>query len=136
MKSNPVVNQTDRGAVAVELALVLVVLIPLVFGIIQFGMYFNQQQGVHAAAREGARVASLPTSTAGQVQARVRDALDDVAGIDPSSASITISPATCLNHSGETITVTVSAGNFNFNIPFVPGLGSHARQAKGKFRCE
>ena len=129
-------RHNDRGAVAVELALVLVILLPLVFGIIQFGMFFNQKQGVHAAAREGARLASLPTSTSAQVQSRVRDALGDVAGINPLTASITISPASCVNHTGETITVTVNAGDFDFAIPFVPGLGSQARTGTGKFRCE
>jgi len=136
VESNTEHKRGDRGAVAVELALVLVILIPLVFGIIQFGTYFNEKQGVHAAAREGARVASLPTSTSGDVRSAVTAALDGVAGIDAQSASISISPASCLNNSGQTITVIVSAGNFDFSIPFVPGLGSHALTGKGAFRCE
>jgi len=47
----------------VEFALIMPFLLMLVFGVIQFGTLFNRQQGMHAAAREGARVAALPSST-------------------------------------------------------------------------
>lgn len=50
---------SDEGASAVETSLVLPVLILLVFGIIEFGLLFNRLQGVHAAAREGARLGSI-----------------------------------------------------------------------------
>jgi Flp pilus assembly protein TadG len=49
----------DRGAAAVEFALVLPILIVLVFGIIQYGIYFWARQSAVAAAREGARRASV-----------------------------------------------------------------------------
>jgi hypothetical protein len=45
------------GAAAVEFALVSTILFPLLFGIIQYGLYFNDslnaRQGVRQAAREG-----------------------------------------------------------------------------------
>jgi hypothetical protein len=47
----------DRGASAVELALVSVVLFPLLFGIVDYGMWFgdslNTRQGVREAVRRG-----------------------------------------------------------------------------------
>lgn len=47
----------DDGAAAVEFALVSTILFPLLFGIIQYGLYFNDslnaRQGVRQAAREG-----------------------------------------------------------------------------------
>ena len=49
----------DAGASAVELALVLTVLIYFLFGTIQFGIAYNRYQGLQAAAREGARIASI-----------------------------------------------------------------------------
>lgn len=61
----------EEGASAVEFALVLSLLFMLVFGIIQFGMAFNRTQGLHAAAREGARVAAVG-GTQSDVQARAR----------------------------------------------------------------
>src|SRR6478672_11218012 len=49
----------SRGAAAVEFALVLPVLVALVFGIIQYGIYFWARQSAVAAAREGVRRASV-----------------------------------------------------------------------------
>ena len=53
----------ERGAAAVEMAIVLPLLILILFGIVEFSIYFNRLQGLQAAAREGARVAALPQST-------------------------------------------------------------------------
>lgn len=49
----------DRGAAAVEMALVLPLIVFLVFGIIDFGRMFNAQITLTEAAREGARATSL-----------------------------------------------------------------------------
>jgi Flp pilus assembly protein TadG len=49
----------ERGAVAVELALVLPLLMVLVFGVIDFGRLFNAQVTLTQAAREGSRVAAV-----------------------------------------------------------------------------
>jgi Flp pilus assembly protein TadG len=56
-------NKDERGASAVEFALLAPILFMLVFGIIQLGMAYHRQQGLEAASREGARTAQ-----------RVRDA--------------------------------------------------------------
>jgi hypothetical protein len=53
----------ERGAAAVEFALVVPLLILLVFGIIEFGMAFKDSLTVASATRTGARTASaLPRS--------------------------------------------------------------------------
>lgn len=49
----------DRGATAVEFALLLPVLLLLVFGIIDFGRALNAQITLTQAAREGARLDAL-----------------------------------------------------------------------------
>ncbi len=49
----------DRGATAVEFALVLPLLLLLVFGIIDFGRALNAQITLTQAAREGARLEAL-----------------------------------------------------------------------------
>lgn len=61
----------ERGASAVEFALIASLLFLIVFGIIQFGLAYNRVQGLQAATREGARIGSLPTSD-------VQDMLDRV----------------------------------------------------------
>jgi Flp pilus assembly protein TadG len=47
----------ERGAAAVELALVMPILVMLLFGIIEFARVWNVRQTMTDAAREGARVA-------------------------------------------------------------------------------
>ena len=49
----------DRGAVAVEFAILLPVLLLLIFGIIDFGRALNAQIALTQAAREGARLDAL-----------------------------------------------------------------------------
>ncbi len=63
----------DRGAVAVEFALLLPVLLLIVFGIIDFGRALNAQITITQAAREGARLAALGDTIA-QVQSRATTA--------------------------------------------------------------
>jgi Flp pilus assembly protein TadG len=52
-------RRRDRGAAAVEAALVLPLLLMLVFGMIDFGRMLNAQLRVTEGAREAARAASL-----------------------------------------------------------------------------
>ncbi len=49
----------EHGAAAVEFALVLVLLLTLLFGIIQYGFYFYSASTGSAAAREALRRASV-----------------------------------------------------------------------------
>jgi len=52
----------ERGAAAVEMALVLPVMLFLLMGMIDFGRAYNAQIQLSAAAREGVRLASLNTT--------------------------------------------------------------------------
>jgi Flp pilus assembly protein TadG len=71
-------RRDDRGAAAVEFALVLPVLIMLIFGIIDFGRMLSAKITVTEAAREGARAAALVSQEAGE--ARVGAATSDLDG--------------------------------------------------------
>ena len=125
----------ERGAAAVEFALILPLLIVLVFGIVQFAIAYNRVQGLHAAAREGARLASLPQTTQSDINTRV---ISSLAGVPLSgSPSITVNPAVsrpCQNRSGQSVTVTVTAVT-DVDIP-IWGSVSKTLTGKGEFRCE
>ncbi len=53
-----------RAAAVVEFAVVLPLLLTILFGIIEYGWVFMVRQTLQTAAREGARIAVLQTSTA------------------------------------------------------------------------
>ena len=75
----------ERGAAAVEFALVVPMLFVLVFGMIDFGYAINRYTVVNNATREGARAASL-----GDTEAEVRTAITDALGDMASSSTITV----------------------------------------------
>ena len=54
----------DRGAAAVEFALVVPLLLALVMGIAEFGRAYNIQTTLSGAARDAARVMALQNSPA------------------------------------------------------------------------
>lgn len=82
-------SRVDRGAVAVEMALVLPLLLLVLFGLIDFGRGFNAQMQITQAAREAVRVKAL---FGDNTAARTR-ALDAVGGMAP--ADVTTSFTSC-----------------------------------------
>ncbi|WP_457185924.1 TadE family protein [Nocardioides sp. P5_E3] len=76
----------DRGAAAVEFALIVPILLVVLFGIIDFGFAINRYTIVNNAAREGVREASLGASEA-EIRAAVTHGMSDLGG----SYTITVS---------------------------------------------
>ncbi|GAA4695496.1 TadE family protein [Nocardioides nanhaiensis] len=72
-------RRVERGAAAVEFALVAPLLLVIVFAIISYGVMFSFRQGLSQAAAEGARAAALapatPTSTTFGAAAKARTAV-------------------------------------------------------------
>ena len=56
-------RRSERGAAAVEFAIVATLLVPLVAGIIDFGTLFQKRQAVQDSTRAGARVGSSSCAT-------------------------------------------------------------------------
>ena len=118
----------DRGAAAVEFALIAPILFLLVFGIIDFGLLINSQSTASNAAREGARVASLGGNTAA-VTSSVTPAMSTL--INAGSTTTTV---TCLNgatacsiddatsDTGATVTVKVTY-TYKFLTPVAKLVG-------------
>ncbi len=81
----------EHGQSLVELALVLPVAVVLVLGAVEFGRFFMVRQVVVTAAREGARMAILPTTRfQSEVEAVVREWLRN-GSLDPNRAQISVS---------------------------------------------
>lgn len=95
-------GRDQRGAAAVEFALVMVPFVTLVFGAIDFGWAINNDVLVNNAAREGAREGSLNPNAAA-ITAVVRSTLS-YAG----DGAVTVS-VTCRKASGSATCAIASA---------------------------
>jgi hypothetical protein len=61
-------RNNEKGAAVIEFAILLLLLIPLVFGIIEFGFLWAQSHYLSQAAREGARAgARIAVSDSGNI---------------------------------------------------------------------
>lgn len=79
----------QRGAAALEFALIVPILISLVFGIADFGWAINRDTLVNNAAREGAREGSLNPDEAA-IMLTVRESLAQVEPIGTTPSRITV----------------------------------------------
>jgi len=70
----------ERGASAVEFAIIASLLFLVLFGTITFGIVLNRYQGLQSAGREGARLASLPQTNLTQIRTRVRESVSIING--------------------------------------------------------
>ena len=114
-------------------------LILITFGIVEFGIAYNRVQGLHAAAREGARIASVG-ATSTEITDRVREAqsLFNSADVD-----VTVTPAggttPCADAGiGNSVTVLATVSpNAAYAID-IPLLGSYSMtySSSAEFRCE
>jgi Flp pilus assembly protein TadG len=86
--------RSDRGVAILEVALTLPLLLLVCVGIFEFGRAYQTWSVLTNAAREGARVAILPTAVNGAVDARVREYLA-IGGLRTSSdVLVNVTPAT------------------------------------------
>jgi hypothetical protein len=128
----------EEGTAVIEFALVLPILVMLVFGIFQFGVFYNRQQLFHSAAREGARLGAIPTSTVDEIDLRAREALNGNPLLDV--ATITITPnggsgsRPCEGRTGESVIVQIQAPT-TIEIPMI-GDQDLRITGRGEFRCE
>jgi Flp pilus assembly protein TadG len=131
----------EAGATAVEFALILPVLILLTFGAIQFGIVYNRIQGLQAATREGARLASIG-GTFDQVRDRVRDSQSLFTGTDvavTTNPSVPLTSRPCSTAGvGNDVTVTANVAPSSTYALDIPLFGNFQinYNATGVFRCE
>ncbi|HUF89996.1 MAG TPA: TadE/TadG family type IV pilus assembly protein [Gemmatimonadota bacterium] len=77
----------DAGQSLAEFAILLPILMGVVVGIFEFGRAWNIDQVLTNAAREGARLAVIPSSSTSDVVEAVEDRLAEAA-LDPALANI------------------------------------------------
>jgi Flp pilus assembly protein TadG len=135
-------SRGQRGAVAVEFAIIMVPLFLMLIGAIEFGRVYSQLQVYQGAAREGARCAAVQAaSPPGSVCNILTQIQTHLAGYPaPSSVTVSVSPPpngspyACSGRQGARVTVSWPQ-TFGLNIPFW-NSASITRTIVGSFRCE
>lgn len=109
-----------RGLALTEMALLLVLLLMLVFGVMEYGWMFLKLHEVTNSSRRGARLAVLPDATNQEVQDAITS-LMTAAGMGSSGYQVNISAAdiTLLNR-GDPLTISVSVPYTNVGLLGMP----------------
>ena len=107
------VRNRERGAAAVEFALVVPLLLVLVLGITEFGRAYHFQTTLSGAAREGVRAAALD-NTGASVAAAQSKAKSAAPSLDLTNGQIVVSPSAASCTSGAQVTVTI-----NYTMPLL-----------------
>lgn len=110
-------RKNTGGATTVEFALILLPMLLLLLGCMEFGRYFWVQHVVSSAAAEGARMAILSDVTDAEVTATIEQVVSD-GGINATPAY-----SVSARSPGDPITVTVSVPYQAIALGgFVPGV--------------
>lgn len=118
---------SERGAAAVEFALLAPVLITILLGIMEFGRAYNAQVSLTNAAREGVRVMAISNN---QESARTA-AKNGAAALSPALVDSNIAFSTASCSTGAQMTVTVS-----YTLSTMTGIaGPFAMTGKGVMLC-
>lgn len=114
--------QGERGASTVEFALVLPALMLIIFGIIEFGRVFMVHQMLNSAAREGARIASMPGADNSAVLAAIAEELAS-AGLTADGYEFSPSDvSTASRNDPVTVRIRIDYESFAWAPGFIPGL--------------
>ncbi|WP_284979011.1 TadE/TadG family type IV pilus assembly protein [Arthrobacter sp. fls2-241-R2A-200] len=130
-------NKKERGAVAVEMALLLPLLLLLLIGIMEFGRALNVQISLTEAAREGARYAAVHYKDGGlNVSA---DALASAPSLSGLGVTVTDNAASCAPGSNVTVTTRVSlpsmSGFLDAGFFGAPSIFPVSMRGVGVMRC-
>ena len=86
--------KSEKGTALLETALTLPLLLAVAVGIFEFGRAYQTWQVLTNAAREGARVAVLPSATTTNTTARVTQYMTSGQLPNATTATVTVTPAT------------------------------------------
>lgn len=120
-------SDSERGAAAVEFAILLPLLLLLVLGTIEFGRAYNAQLTLTNAAREGVRVMAIGNDPTAARNA-AKNAAASVSTTIPNS-DIALSTEVC--STGAQVTLTI-----NYQLSTITGIaGPFPLKGKGVMLC-
>lgn len=134
-------HQDATGAAAVEFALVSVLLFTLLFGMIQYSLYFWSVQSGAQAAREAARQAAVGSLDCAEFVSAVRDnargeTSSTVEATREYYTDATMATTAASAEVGGVVKVTVSFDSIDLGFPFVPFLDDGAVHEEAVARIE
>ena len=117
-------NREERGAALVEFALALPLLLVVLAGIVDFGMTFQRYELLANAAREGARMATLPGYDQNSVDARVRAYVAN--GLGTTTATLgAVMPAGSVVLTNAVLSVPIAGGTKDMQMANVTVFYQH-----------
>ena len=126
----------NLGVAAVETALCVTALIPIMFGTLEICSGYYLQESLTIAAYEGARTAARQDSTPEDVREYVTELLDD-RGVDIVDGNIVITPASFENRRElNPVTITISVPTANNSIFVFQHLANRTLVAEVTFAFE
>ncbi|GAA0231230.1 TadE family protein [Cryptosporangium japonicum] len=111
-------DHDDRGAAAIELAIILPILLVMIFGIIDFGRIINTQMALTEASREAARAYAFGQTPANSLSRAQLITGDSTTAID-SSVPCPAAGATAANTASVTLRQT-----YTYITPIMALLGT------------
>lgn len=130
-------QQRERGAVAVEMAVLLPLLLLILIGTMEFGRVFNVQNSLTQAAREGARHAAIHYSDGTMDVAGT--ALDAAPSLDGLGVNVSDNGDECAEGRNVQVTASVSlpsmSGFLDSGWFGSPGLFPMTLTGVGVMRC-
>ncbi|MBD1590686.1 pilus assembly protein [Arthrobacter sp. S1_S22] len=123
---------SERGAVAVEFAIVAPVLVMLLLGIMEFSRAYNAQASLAAAAREGVRVMAISNNvTAARTAAKSTAVTLQPQLVDTNIAFKNLDTGTATCAPGHRMSVTIT-----YSLSTITGIaGPFAMTGKGAMLC-
>ena len=109
-------NGSERGTALIETALTLPLILLVSVGIFEFGRAYQMAQVLTNAAREGARVAVLPGSSAENVKSRVIAYLESGQVPNASTATVVVKPDTTISYGSGSATGSKVTVNYPFSF--------------------
>jgi len=131
---------SERGAVAVEFAIILPVLLMLVFGVISFGIVFAQKAAISSGVRSGARYGAVnlysSSHTCGNVIAKTRESAVTLGISTGREVGVTVRRGAVTVCSAARGAATPTGGSPPCEISGAPTAGSETLNVTATFPAE
>jgi Flp pilus assembly protein TadG len=116
MKMKPIERERERGSAMVEAAICIPLLLVLMVGIFEVGRAYETWQVLTNAAREGARMAVMPTSDPATTTALIREYMSNGQLTQAATASVVINEGASINVNGTNVSASLVTVDYPFEF--------------------